>query len=630
MFFAVQNFRFGLDTRRSEYTSNPGTLLTLDNCVVNQGGEIEKRWSFSRGTVTGWGTTFGLVAGEDRLFVFSSQVIQAGLPATILGVLVNCITCQHPDGTTAMTGILSGTTFNGLPWVIAQFADGNIYPYYNGTLVNDFTSGLVLSSGTTNIGLGTQLAAQVNTETSGLYTAVDHGTGVVDVFNLPNALATGFSSSVVKTPINPGSPSSGILSDVFTSDGVPSVPQNAAVAQFTILSGTANPGVNGINNIKVFGIISATISRARAANVATLVLTSTTGMTTGDKIKVTGMTDSTFNVSSATVTVTGSNISYANTGANVSTIADAAGTATDISVAVEILNISVDWVTDNNHTAEAVAAQINTFVSSPDYVASSTLNVVTIFSVAANAGAYNGLILQVTAKGNVCVGDCLFTVTATASFSQLFTHFYVGTAGAGGVDLMVGYTPAGTDVTSGVAAIVAWINNASNTANGGVYLAYSQNNVIRVSKVITRSDDQPINFNIIPNTGVSVTTGTSAPLLCSVEPAFLSAVNTQVVNSKNIVTQATTCIATGGAPPYSYQWTIIPGSLSGAGQTQVGNGLALIATFPLAQSTSFTFLGSFLSIGGATPPTTSVWVCTVTDSLGNESTSNLVSVLIFP
>ncbi|MDE2097294.1 MAG: hypothetical protein KGL39_08635 [Patescibacteria group bacterium] len=46
--FELQNFNGGLDTRRYELTSVPGSLETLVNAHINQGGEIEKRKSFQK------------------------------------------------------------------------------------------------------------------------------------------------------------------------------------------------------------------------------------------------------------------------------------------------------------------------------------------------------------------------------------------------------------------------------------------------------------------------------------------------------------------------------------------------------------------------------------------------------
>ena len=44
--FSLTDFRNGLDTRRSPLTAPTGTLRILENAVINQGGEIEKRLAF--------------------------------------------------------------------------------------------------------------------------------------------------------------------------------------------------------------------------------------------------------------------------------------------------------------------------------------------------------------------------------------------------------------------------------------------------------------------------------------------------------------------------------------------------------------------------------------------------------
>lgn len=44
--FTIPNFKYGLDSRRSELTSLPGTLLQALDCHVNQGAQLEKRKAF--------------------------------------------------------------------------------------------------------------------------------------------------------------------------------------------------------------------------------------------------------------------------------------------------------------------------------------------------------------------------------------------------------------------------------------------------------------------------------------------------------------------------------------------------------------------------------------------------------
>ncbi len=616
-FFSIQNFRFGLDARRSQYTSNPGTLLQLDNCFVNSGGEIEKRKRFLHAALTVTGVfgvaNFGLATGTTSMFVFGSAVPLV-TSANILSGVVTYVQCVHPDGATAMTGIVSATTYGGLPWCIAKFADGNTYEYYNGVLVEDFISGLVLAGSTSNTALATALTTLTNATTN--YTAVNDGGGVVDIFNLPSPQPNTYLSSIVKQS------AAGNLTSVFENSGVPAVAQSPATAQFSIIKGSAAAGTNQITSVKVFGLPFNTVSRARTTNVATLVLTSTTGFTTGDLVRIINVTDPSFNSPSVAITVVGSSITYANTGANVGTTADTAGTAIDLSVGIEILNVAQNWTSSNTVTASNIARQINSFTSTPDYTASANANTINLSTTAVNAGVFNNFIVQVTAKGNVCVGQCFFTVTATGSYNQLFTAITMGTAGGGNVNIINGFTPSGTDVTSGLSAIAAWINNAGNTANAGVYNAFAQGNQLYLSKVITRSDDPAINVAITVNTGVSFSTGSSPPIQGTLSPSSLASRALVfgggqpswvfVANGQgNFFTQIiypNLIAITGGVPPYTYSWSLLSESIPSIGM-HIAQGANTPG--PLFQSNGTSNNG----------PDVAQFVCIVTDSEGSTFTS---------
>jgi hypothetical protein len=74
----VEDFRLGLDTRKSILTAQPGSLQVLDNCVVTPGGEIVKRKAFVPVCTLPAGQTKGLHANEagtnanpSQLFVFA-------------------------------------------------------------------------------------------------------------------------------------------------------------------------------------------------------------------------------------------------------------------------------------------------------------------------------------------------------------------------------------------------------------------------------------------------------------------------------------------------------------------------------------------------------------------------------
>jgi hypothetical protein len=77
---------------------------------------------------------------------------------------------------------------------------------------------------------------------------------------------------------------------------------------------------------------------------------------------------------------------------------------------VEILNTAVDWTTSNAATATAVASQIDSYNSTPEYTAVSSGNTVTIIASTAGTGP-NGFLVSVTVGGDV-------TTTAPAALAN--------------------------------------------------------------------------------------------------------------------------------------------------------------------------------------------------------------------
>lgn len=80
----------------------------------------------------------------------------------------------------------------------------------------------------------------------------------------------------------------------------------------------------------------------------------------------------------------------------------AAGSVTNVKVnGVEVLNTPVAWTTSNTATAAAVAAQINSYTSSPDYTAVSVGATVVVQALAAAGSGPNGYVIEVTASGGL-------------------------------------------------------------------------------------------------------------------------------------------------------------------------------------------------------------------------------------
>ena len=74
----VEDFKSGIDTRRTSVTSVPGSLYGLNdagvagltNAHITRGGEIEKRRAFKLWTALP-ANTHGLAAGGGRVYVFA-------------------------------------------------------------------------------------------------------------------------------------------------------------------------------------------------------------------------------------------------------------------------------------------------------------------------------------------------------------------------------------------------------------------------------------------------------------------------------------------------------------------------------------------------------------------------------
>ena len=128
-YILVEDFRAGLDTRRTEITSVPGSARTLTNCHISRGGEIEKRKAFVTYATLPAGT-HGLATAGGQIFVFGSAATpdMSGVPEN-----VNYIRFQPPSAvsTTTMTEVLGIDFFDGEPYVSTQFSDGRIYHYWN-------------------------------------------------------------------------------------------------------------------------------------------------------------------------------------------------------------------------------------------------------------------------------------------------------------------------------------------------------------------------------------------------------------------------------------------------------------------------------------------------------------------
>ncbi len=168
----VSDFKSGMDRRRQRVAGEPGALWSLKNGHLTRGGEIEGPKQFVQKYQLPAGETFGLYALDDAVYVFGS------LASPTIPSGVTYVQLEHPDGLYAMTDVLDVQPFDGKLYVIAEFANGSVYHFYDGVLVTDWYAGRVRSSMSTNSDIATMLGDLIDAD--GEYT-VSVSTNVVTI-----------------------------------------------------------------------------------------------------------------------------------------------------------------------------------------------------------------------------------------------------------------------------------------------------------------------------------------------------------------------------------------------------------------------------------------------------------------
>lgn len=133
--FVIEDFRGGLDFRKSIITSKSGTLRQAANVNVSRGGELEKRLAWTP-IYSASPNSVGLASNNSALFTFGTDTTAFVAPS------IQNIQCLHPAGSKPVR-IVDSCTFRGRPFVVLAFANGDVLPFYDGALIAAFyTSGV--------------------------------------------------------------------------------------------------------------------------------------------------------------------------------------------------------------------------------------------------------------------------------------------------------------------------------------------------------------------------------------------------------------------------------------------------------------------------------------------------------
>lgn len=245
----IENFRHGVDARRSELTSVLGTLEKLIDGHINQGGEIEKRKAFVPTDLSTSIATFGFEALKDSIVIFGGDPKPAGWPPAGFTYQQLVRNNPHFDGTSCnnptqvkAVDVIHSTVFGGKAFVLASMADGTTSAFYDGQLVTDINFfGQVLPGMTANQDLFCEMVQAINAS-GGFTGAFLTGNNGISIVGKPGHT---FQTDLVvsSTWCSPPKPK-------FVSGTTPGKQGKVSTGYFTIFDGIDN-GTNGVTAVNL-------------------------------------------------------------------------------------------------------------------------------------------------------------------------------------------------------------------------------------------------------------------------------------------------------------------------------------------------------------------------------------------
>jgi len=231
----IKDFKYGLNRRRPRIAGVPGNLWNLINGHISRGGDIESAKKFVS-TYTLPASTFGLGQINGQLFVFGSADLAASMPVGVQYQRLASATAA------AMTRVLHNNTYGGKHYVIAEYVDGAIEHFYNGTRIAAWDTLATDNSSFTT--LADYLGRKINVSTD--VDAIAFGSTVLVTATVPG---TAFTISATTT--DGGDTTSPVATVATVQANVAAVAEVRATGSFTVTGGTRSPGVNKVTQITV-------------------------------------------------------------------------------------------------------------------------------------------------------------------------------------------------------------------------------------------------------------------------------------------------------------------------------------------------------------------------------------------
>jgi hypothetical protein len=130
--FSVNDFKAGLDVRKTPLTAPGGSLRILENAVLNQGGEIEKRLAFV--SVTTVPAEYTYVFGQGPGLHFFGVGASATIPPGTNPVPMYGHSLANPGEAVTLT---DAEAFDDKFFVCGTGASGTTYCWFDGNLVHE-------------------------------------------------------------------------------------------------------------------------------------------------------------------------------------------------------------------------------------------------------------------------------------------------------------------------------------------------------------------------------------------------------------------------------------------------------------------------------------------------------------
>lgn len=131
-YFIIEDFKGGLDSRKSAVTGLAGTLMVLENADITRGGEISQRLALVEVADLPTGTE-GLAIVDSVQYVFGSGAEPSGMPDGYTYVQIASPTASD------LVKIRDTEVFDKKIYVIAEYEDGEVHHFYDGELLKDWS-----------------------------------------------------------------------------------------------------------------------------------------------------------------------------------------------------------------------------------------------------------------------------------------------------------------------------------------------------------------------------------------------------------------------------------------------------------------------------------------------------------